>query len=78
MARPLGAVKLREIASASITAAPLAANMLATVLLPLPMPPVRPIRQVFGVFMIQTRMKGWGPKAMTQRPAKAKKGPKGI
>ena len=44
MALPPGCVKDLEMASASMTAAPARAKMLATVLLPLPMPPVRPSR----------------------------------
>jgi hypothetical protein len=46
MAAPPAAVILREIASASITVAPKSANIAATVLLPLPIPPVKPIRGV--------------------------------
>ena len=45
MAGPLAAVTLRAIASESITAAPRAASIWATVLLPLPMPPVKPSRR---------------------------------
>jgi hypothetical protein len=44
MALPPGMVSDLEIASASMTAAPELAMMLATVLLPLPMPPVSPSR----------------------------------
>jgi hypothetical protein len=44
MALPPGCVKDLEMASASMTAAPARAKILATVLLPLPMPPVRPSR----------------------------------
>src|SRR6478735_8360825 len=46
MAAPPGAVVPREIASASITAAPSSASICSTVLLPLPMPPVRPTRML--------------------------------
>ena len=42
-AAPPGAVVAREMASASMTAAPRSASMPATVLLPLPMPPVSPM-----------------------------------
>jgi len=44
MADPPGAVVSREIASASMAAAPACANIRSTVLLPLPMPPVSPTR----------------------------------
>jgi hypothetical protein len=45
MAAPPASVSARAIASASTTAAPQRASMAATVLLPLPMPPVKPMRQ---------------------------------
>src|SRR6185369_3695255 len=45
IAAPPAAVVPREIASASITAAPSCASICNTVLLPLPMPPVRPTRR---------------------------------
>jgi hypothetical protein len=48
IAAPPAAVLAREIASASTTAAPRAASRAATVLLPLPMPPVRPRRSGVG------------------------------
>ena len=44
MAAPPGKVHVRAMASASINVAPQATNISATVLLPLPMPPVRPSR----------------------------------
>src|SRR4051812_34235530 len=46
MARPPGAVVSREIASASMLAAPSWRSISSTVLLPLPMPPVSPTRTV--------------------------------
>src|SRR5437667_2228618 len=48
IAAPPVAVVPREIASASTTAAPSWASISRTVLLPLPMPPVRPTRQVIS------------------------------
>src|SRR5476649_2334774 len=45
IAAPPGAVRLWAIWSVSTTLAPRAANMSATVLLPLPMPPVRPMEK---------------------------------
>src|SRR3954466_2976558 len=46
MAAPPGAVVAREIASASMLAAPSWRSISSTVLLPLPMPPVSPTRIV--------------------------------
>src|SRR5437763_5675972 len=48
IAAPPGAVLEREIASASITAAPSSASICRTVLLPLPIPPVRPMRSAIA------------------------------
>jgi hypothetical protein len=49
-ASPLGAVRLLEIASASIRAKPLReVRIFATVLLPLPIPPVRPMVRIGGL-----------------------------
>ena len=50
MAKPCGAVTEREIASASSTVAPQLASIDATVLLPLPMPPVNPSRKACAIF----------------------------
>src|SRR3954471_13570179 len=48
IAGPCGAVRLWAIRSVSTMLAPRAANMSATVLLPLPMPPVRPMEKGSG------------------------------
>ena len=49
-ASPFGAVRLLEIASASIRAKPLReVRIFATVLLPLPIPPVRPMVRMDGL-----------------------------
>ena len=48
IAAPPGSVRLRAIASVSISSAPRSTSRAATVLLPLPMPPVRPTRRLIG------------------------------
>ncbi len=80
MAAPPAAVVAREMASASITAAPSSASICSTVLLPLPMPPVRPTRMLMARASYSptaARMEA-GPKIMAVRPAPARKGPNGT
>src|SRR4051812_30355813 len=60
MAAPPAAVRLRALASASISAAPWATSMAAKVLLPLPMPPVSPIFFIGGINSAQGERKGEG------------------
>ena len=79
MARPPGAVTARAMASASMTAAPKSARKPATVLLPLPMPPVRPRRKAHAIAYKPTVLKmACGPKIMAVSPAPARKGPNGM
>jgi hypothetical protein len=58
MAAPCGAVREWAIWSVSMTEAPRAANRSATVVLPQPMPPVRPtLNRACAVFIIHSRLR---------------------
>src|SRR4051812_46749175 len=58
IAGPRGAVVLREIASASMAVAPSCASIESTVLLPLPMPPVRPTRSAMALHPVEDEHEG--------------------
>src|SRR4051812_42277810 len=60
IAAPPLAVVAREIASASMAAAPKACSIASTVLLPLPMPPVRPMRVAMGRRLAHAEGEGEG------------------
>ncbi len=85
MPPPPAAVREREIASVSTSRAPQSTSIWATVLLPLPMPPVRPIRRgatpaCHTAFQYQPSQPSTvaGPMRNTIAPAPARKGPKGT
>ena len=78
-AAPPGAVSARAMASVSTSSAPQATSIVATVLLPLPMPPVRPTCSGWSEQSgpNHSRVSAW-PKNMATMPPPTRKGPKGT
>src|SRR6476661_3564380 len=68
MAAPPAAVVAREMASASIVAAPSSRSIPSTVLLPLPMPPVRPTRTVAAPSEADDLQDGGRPEQQGREP----------